>query len=244
MLRESLQTCLSALLATGMLLNCGCAADPGNPQAERAQDERKAMSAELEQKRQVRMQELGAMSVAELVAELHSEATRGVEPFNSMSFAEMVSRGETGASALKSELEGGERGSYLALLALRTLSPTDYDELDPALRTALLVDALASAETMNAWGLPNQYWEDAAKALIAEGSAASQALRPLLDDCRPAPLWGSEEVLASREYGYRLCDYAWALMLEIAGDQTEIPADPLERDRMLAKLKDPAREQD
>jgi hypothetical protein len=227
-------------LAASILLGWACTGGAGNDEATQAQEERMAMTAELEQKRQVRGEELRAMPADALADELDAEAARGVEPFNSTAYAEAVSRGEAAAPALKQRFEGGQRSSYLTLLALRSVSPPTYGEVDPTLRTGVLVDALAGAETFNAWGLPHQYWEDAAEALIAEGTTAAQALRPLLDDCRPAPLWGSEEVLASREYGYRLCDYALALIREIAGEDGDLPKDPAERDRLRAQLAGPS----
>jgi len=244
MLRRSLHGSLprrwQAVSAVCLLLSWGCAGSAGNDEATKAQDERMAMTAELETKRQAHQAELAAMSADALAGALDAEAARGVEPFNSMAYSEMVSRGEAVAQPLKARLESTAGASYLTLLALRAVSPPTYGELDPELRTRILVDALASAETMNAWGLPHQYWEDAGKALIAEGDTASKALRPLLDDCRPAPLWGSEEVLASREYGYRLCDYAWALMREIAGESGDVPKDPAVRDRLRAQMEGPA----
>jgi hypothetical protein len=49
-------------------------------------------------------------------------------------------------------------------------------------------------------------------------------------------MWGSEEVVESQRYGYRVCDYAWALLKAIRGEKVEVPTDPKERDRMIAEL--------
>lgn len=61
-------------------------------------------------------------------------------------------------------------------------------------------------------------------------------LRPLLEDKRSAPLWGSEEVAEFQRYQYRVCDYAWALIAEILNRKSVIPADPSARDQQIAAL--------
>jgi hypothetical protein len=46
-------------------------------------------------------------------------------------------------------------------------------------------------------------------------------------------MWGSEEVLESQRYGYRLCDYAWALIVAARGEQLTVPLTPQARDRLI-----------
>src|SRR5262249_13392171 len=69
----------------------------------------------------------------------------------------------------------------------------------------------------NAWGLPGYQFTNTAYALISLGEEAFAALKPLLDDQRPAPLSGSQDATTSAMYGNRICDYAWVLICEIRG---------------------------
>lgn len=199
-------------------------------------DEREQQVAALAQKRETHARELAAMDITRLAQELQAESIRGLEPFNSMSYSEAVRRGRDAAGQLAPLLRDSTRNSFLGLLAVRAADSTRYASLTPAFRVSVLVDALRNARTFNAWGLPHSYWEDAAKALIAEGRAADAALRPLLDDTRPAPVWGSEEVVESQRYGYRVRDYAWGILRAIRGEQGEIPTNPAARDSLIAAL--------
>jgi hypothetical protein len=187
--------------------------------------------------RQARESTLAVMDVPQLARELEQESRTGVEPFNSMPLRTLVARGRDVGAALRSLLTTPDRSSFLGLLALRRVDSTQYQAMEGRFRVAVLVDALQRATTFNAWGLPHLKWEEAAQALIGEGREAQAALRPLLEDCREAPMWGSEEVLESRRYGYRLCDYAWALMVSARGEQLSVPESPAERDRLISQVR-------
>jgi hypothetical protein len=191
---------------------------------------------ELAEKREAREKELESMTVAQLVNELQKDADRGTEPFNSMPYSELVSRGDRAASELHSLLRQADRSDFLSLLALRQMDSTLYLKLDPLFRVGVLVNALKMSEFFNAWGLPHLYWEDAAQAIIDEGRAAEDELKQLLDDQRPAPMWGSDEVIEYRMYSYRVRDYAWALLKEIRGEELDIPTDPKIRDELISDL--------
>lgn len=199
--------------------------------------EQAAQIEELARLRQARESTLAVMTVPQLAQELEQESRRGVEPFNSMPFRTLVGREPAAAQALRGLLVSPDRSSFLGLLAVRRMDSTQYRAVDQRFRIAVLIDALQGATYFNAWGLPHLSWEEAAQALIDEGQAAEPALRPLLEDCRPAPMWGSEEVLESQRYGYRLCDYAWALIVSARGEQLEVPEDPTERDRLIGELR-------
>ena len=186
--------------------------------------------------RQQRQAELGAMDVEQLAGELAKDSEKGVEPFNSMPFAEMVSRGREAAVALESQLVAHDRSSFLGLLALRAVDAATYAGLKPAFRVAVLVDDLRESTYFNAWGLPHLYWEDAGKALIDEGRTAVEPLTALLTDSRPAPMWGEEEVVEYQRYEYRVKDYAWALLRAISGHAGAIPVDASTRDTMINEL--------
>ncbi len=226
---------VTAALALVALLNGAC----GGPAETDEIDERTAKLAELAKKREGREGELAAMNVARLADELQKESERGVEAFNSMPYRELVSRDSEAASELKSLLSNETRASFLGLLALRQLDSSLYRELASSFRVSVLIDALRNSTYFNAWGLPHQYWEDAAKALIDEDQAAYEPLRALLDDKRPAPMWGSEEVFEYQKYSYRVCDYAWALLKAIQDEQVEIPVDTSLRDELMSSFESP-----
>jgi len=190
---------------------------------------------ELQSKREGRARQLKAMDVAQLARELEADSAKGREPFNSSSYREMVSRGQPGAAVLKPLLTRADRSSLLGLLALRATDQKQYQALAPQFRVDVLIDDLKNSKSFNAWGIPHMYWEDAAKTVIAEGPPVVPSLVPLLRDQRDAPLWGSKEVRIQRKYKYRVCDYAWALLNEIGHKKVEIPIDPAERDKLIAK---------
>jgi hypothetical protein len=203
---------------------------------ERAFKERAKQLKELQEKRNSRVKQLKAMDIGQLARELEAESKKDIEPFNSMSFTEMVSRGEKAGSKLKPLLTQPDDKSLLGLLALRKVSPSQYQSLDPAFRVRVLTEALRVSKYFNKWGLPHLYWEDAAKAIIAEGKEAERPLIALLQNTRDAPMWGSDEVVEYKKYKYRVCDYAWALLNEIRGKKMEIPTDPAERDKLISEI--------
>lgn len=224
----------AAVLALGsVLLLAGCGPVGGTPEPTDAQASQLDEFARL---RSAREAALAEMSVPELAAELEKESETRLEPFNSMAFREMVSRGEEAARELAGLIVAEDRKSLFGLLALGAMSEQVYQSLAPQLRISILVDALRTSEYFNTFGIPGQYWEDAAQAIIDEGTDAEKALTPLLDDKRSAPTWGEEEFARFEEYQYRVADYALALILAIRGDERPIPADPGERDQMITGL--------
>ena len=192
---------------------------------------------EAQQKRDARTKELKTMDVPRLAAELAKESQKGTEPFNSMTFTEMVTRGRDGATALAPLITQTDRSSLLSLLALRKMSKEDYQKLKPELRVAILTNSLKTQPYFNTFGMPHTRWEDAAKAIIEEGRAAEKPLLEMLTDHRDAPTWGSEQAMESNRYKYRVSDYAWALLNEIRGQKVQIPEDPAARDRLQSAMK-------
>jgi hypothetical protein len=175
------------------------------------------------------------MDVAQLARELEAESQTRLEPFNSLTYAEIIARGNSAAGALAPLITKADRSSLFALLALRQIGPEQYRQLRPDFRVSILVDALKRSEYFNTWGVPHLRWTDAAKAIIAEGQAAQRPLMALFSDKRPAPVWGGEEYAEYQRYRYRVCDYAWALLNEINGRKVAIPEDPAARDRLLTE---------
>lgn len=195
-------------------------------------DKRTAVLQDAQKKREARTQELKGMDVSRLAQELEKESQTRTEYFNSMAYKEMIARGRDAAGPLATLITKPDRSSSLGLLALSQIGPEQYRQLKPELRVAILVDALKTSEYFNTWGLPHLRWTDAAKAIIAEGEAATKPLTALLSDKREAPTWGSEEHAEFKKYKYRVCDYAWALLNEIGGRKVTIPEDPAARDRL------------
>ncbi len=180
--------------------------------------------------------EFRAMSVPDLVKRLEEDSVKSVEPFNSVAFRQVRTRGAGAGRELAGFVKKADRSSFLTLMGVYATSKEDYNRIDVALRAAILTDALRGSKHFNTWGLPHLYWEDAAKALIETGQAAEPALREMLKDSRDAPVWGSEEVHEYQRYKYRVKDYAWALLMEIRGTRTEIPPEPEARDRLIAQF--------
>ena len=229
---------IQSLCLIGMiLLGTGCklvSAPPAQNQEQVHQQETVVAGAQI--KREETVKQLKEMDVPQLAEQLASDSNRGLEPFNSLAFAEMVSRGENDAPALAAQLKQADHSSLLGLLALRKVSPENYRSLDANFRVTVLVDTLKTIKYFNTFGLPNVRWEDAAQAIIDEGDLATGALIPLLNDERPAPTWGSEDYTEYQTYKYRVKDYAWTLLLAIRKQQVEIPVDPAERDRLIEEF--------
>lgn len=191
-------------------------------QVEAGQEKKRAVEAEYK-----------AMQLPELVKRLETDSTKDVEPFNSLAYREAISRGASVGKELSASIKASDRTSFLTAMAVRNLNREAYDSLDPKLRAAILVDALRASKHFNTWGLPHLYWEDSAKAIVELGKTAAEPLKSLLPDKRPAPVWGSEEVMEYQKYQYRVCDYAWTLLMQIEGKKIEIPTDPRRRDELI-----------
>ena len=129
--------------------------------------------------------------------------------------------------------------SYQLLFALRQTKPALYQELPAAVRAQVLADALAHVRALNDWGYldpSGSHDGEAARALLALGAAAVAPLVPLLDDDRPAPLFGSEPAAMSSLYRYRRKDFAYRYIALLTGRHPEFDADPRERDAEIAHL--------
>jgi hypothetical protein len=225
----------------GVLLLCACAKEPPST-GKRPEGLSDQQLAALDAKRSAHEKELKAMNVENLVRELAAESRKGVEPFNSAAWREAVSRGAAIGPELQKLIAAGapEPTQLLAIVALHSVSVEDYRQLDPALRATVLADSLRDSKMFNTWGIPHLFWEEPARMIIEEGAAIEPQLRKLLQDQRPAPAWGSEGASTQKEFQYRVCDYAWALLNEIKGVKNEIPPDPKQRDAAMQLLLQPA----
>jgi len=221
-------TALSTML---ILLAMGCQKEPPE-KAKEMVDLTKSLKVKQEEKRA----ELKDMNIPQIVSRLETESSKGVEPFNSIAYQELVSRGAQIAPELKSLITKPDSTSLLSLLALREIDPGTYRTVDSTIRIQILINSLQTSEYFNAWGIPHLYWEPAAKAILEHGGAAVKALKPLLRDKRPAPVWGSEEVLEYQKYQYRVCDYAMALINTITETKIQIITDPRARDQIIDRM--------
>jgi hypothetical protein len=213
-------------------------AQPTNPEEKRTQFLREA-----EANRRTKIQALRLMKEPQLAEELRRESLEGKEPFNSMSYKELIRRKQQVSNTPFSSifLTSTDRASFLALLGLREISPSQYSGLPASFRVAILVDALVNAKSFNAWGLPHIRWQEAAEALIDEGNAARPALLALLSSTpvgrRDAPVLGLKSYDDYTKYHYRVRDYAWALLSDINGERpTAIPKEVNIRDQLIRDL--------
>lgn len=177
-------------------------------------------------------------SVAQMARpQIETESLRGVEFFNS-SYDSVALSAPGAAEALKATITEPNRRFFLSLLALRKVRKDLYDEVDPRLKTGILVDALNQSIYFNGWGLPHRALENpttplsnAAAALAELGAPAKQWLGRLLLQNRSAPLWGSEEV--ANKYRYRVADYALVFLLLIDNRQMTLPVRRAGRDSLI-----------
>ena len=176
---------------------------------------------------------LRSMTVEELTQSLREESNQGRELFNSRAYAEMLRRGAAVGEELQRTIQNSDREQLLSLLSLRSINEELYASLPAEQRVGILVNALRDSRYFNTWGLPHLHWEGAARILISEGEAAEARLSDLLQDKRPAPFWGDEEMMESQAYQYRVCDYAWAMLQEIRGMEVKLDPDPEARDRAI-----------
>ena len=177
------------------------------------------------------------MTVAELITELEKASMLGREPFNSPAFREIVKRKDA-AELLFNSIKESSQKEYFKLMALKKLNEGFYAKIPARISLAILTDALANSELFNAWGIPNFYWESSARAIIEFGSVSVPYLEKLLDDKRPAPVWGSEEAMIYEQYEFRVCDYALALLNAInQKEKILLPESTGTRDSLIASYK-------
>ena len=219
--------CFNIVLAAMMLLS---ACDkPSTPAQNKVQEEQESLNRKVAAKEESYKKK----TVAELISEMESVALKGKEPFNSLAFREAIRRRE-GAEQIFQSIQSKDQKEYFKLMALRQIGPELFKRLGCEVSAPVLTAALQKSVVFNAWGLPHLYWESSARALIECGPAAIPFLTPLLQDKRPAPVWGSEEALESEKYHYRVCDYAYALISEINNQKWTPPVRPEERDQAIA----------
>jgi len=178
------------------------------------------------------------MDVASLVSKLAEQSAAKLEPFNSPAYRELQGRTDVPAESLVSLINQTKNGNaILPLLLLRKLHNEQYLALPAEERAAVLTDALQNSKVFNTWGLPHRYLEDAADALIETGKSTAPALRRMLSDTRPAPVFGGQEYMEYKKYNYRLCDYALFFLEKIQGKADfKMPVSVTDRDQIIKAL--------
>ena len=213
----------------------GCAGKDQNPPLTPEQNAAKSKLEEQMQEAARTTQTYHAMDNATLLNHLLEQSKAQREPFNSLAYRELKTRTDVDPNALTAQVkENQNAGGLLPLLLLRKLHNKAYTDVPAATRAKVLTDALLASKTFNTWGLPGAYLEDASNAMIEAGRAAVPALKHMLGETRPAPLFGSKEAMLAQQYKYRLCDYALFFLKRIAGDaQFTLPNTQAERDPLI-----------
>lgn len=173
-----------------------------------------------------------------LLNKLVEQSKAQKEPFNSLAYRELKTRTNVDTKALAALVKQNvDADGLLPLLLLRKLDNQSYLAVPAEARAKILTDALANSKFFNTWGLPDFYLEDGSYAMIEAGKSAVPALRRMLSDTRPAPLFGSQEAMLSDEYKYRVCDYALFYLRKIGGDDTfQLPKTSPDRDVLIKQM--------
>jgi hypothetical protein len=176
-----------------------------------------------------------AMDNATLLNHLMEQSKALREPFNSLAYRELKTRTNVDPNALTALVKENQNAvGLLPLLLLRKLDNKAYMDVSAETRAKVLTDALQASKTFNTWGLPGVYLEDASNAMIEAGRSAVPALKRMLGETRPAPLFGSKEYMLAQQLKYRLCDYALFFLKRIEGDtQFKLPTTSEERDALI-----------
>jgi hypothetical protein len=229
------QTLFGSLILLAFFGATGCSAKhEETPQ----QIEQKSQLAEQDRLVAQTTQTYKAMDNAGLLKKLAEQSARKREPFNSLAYRELVTRKDVDAKQLVSMVNEKKNGdALLPLLLLRQLDEKTYAQLPVEVKASVLTDALQNSKTFNAWGIPNFYLEDASKALLECGKAAYPALRRMLSDKRPAPVYGGKLRMTSLRYGFRVCDYALFFLKNQQGQQNYVePTTAVERDALIKEM--------
>lgn len=228
-------TPLSMLLCIAI---AGCTStDKGNVLTDDQNKAKTRLESQMKEAAQTK-QAYHAMDNAALLTKLVEQSKAQTEPFNSPAYRELKGRTDVDSKSLVALMkDNGNAGGLLPLLLLRKLDNSSYLQVPAELRARILTDALQNSKYFNVWGLPNFYLEDASNAMIEVGKSAAPALKRMLADTRPAPVFGSQEYMVYKKYNYRLCDYALFFLKNI-GDNTKfrMPVSVPDRDAAIKEL--------
>jgi outer membrane murein-binding lipoprotein Lpp len=230
---KSLKTVFVSILLTVCLAHC--ASKEKSPQLTADQNAAKSRL-EAQMKETARTNETyRGMDNATLLTRLTEQSKALREPFNSLAYRELKTRTNLDPTALTKIVNANQNvGGLLPLLLLRRLDNRAYLDVSAETRGRVLTDALQASKTFNTWGLPGVYLEDASNAMFEAGVSTFPALKRMLAETRPAPLFGSKEYMLAQRYQYRLCDYALFFLKRIQGDaKFTLPMPVNERDALI-----------
>jgi hypothetical protein len=170
----------------------------------------------------------------QLASMLAEESAMGMPAESADSVRRARQLGSAAVPQLREELHGAR--ALLALEGIRAADPAAYEAIPIRERATIYARALHDAQIFNAWGLPGFSLTDTARAVIALGPPAIDALRPLLDDERSAPMFGSQDSTTASAWGNRVRDYAFVLIAEILGIAYSYDESPADRDGQIGGL--------
>jgi len=133
-----------------------------------------------------------------------------------------------------------DSSAFHLLLLLNEHHRSIYKELPKDVKAKVFCDALANTHFLNDWGSlgPTQSFDtNIAKLLIDLNSVALPFLYKMLDDKRPALLYGSEEATLSKLYKYRRADFAYRYIMLILAREPTFSISTTERDELIELLK-------
>ena len=133
-----------------------------------------------------------------------------------------------------------DHSAYHLLFALRRHALDAYRQVPNATKALVSADALGHQAYLNDWGYldpSGSHDGEAAQTLLQLGHDALPPLIPLLDDSRPASLFGSEQAALNSMYNYRRKDFAYRYLALLMGRQPAFDADPRARDAEIERFK-------
>lgn len=229
---------LGPALILGCICLAGCDTKSKNPATRESQDKAKTKLEDLQKIASQTAKTYREMDNATLVTKLAEQSVLKREPFNSLAYRELKDRKDVNSDSLVALIrERKNSDALLPLLLLRRLDERTYAQLPVDLRANVLTDALQQSKNFNTWGLPHLYLEEASKAMLECNQSAFPALKRMLSETRPAPVFGSKERMEYLRYKYRLCDYALFFLKKLQGDTKFVmPLSVEERDSLIKEM--------
>ncbi len=224
------------------MLTCLCLAGCGDrdksPALSQAQQTAKDKLESFQKMAAQTAQAYKSMDIPALLNKLAEQSAAKKEPFNSPAYRELKGRTDVPADSLVSLVNQTKNGNaLLPLLLLRKLHEKEYTAISPDERAAVLTDALQNSKTFNTWGMPGIYLEDASKAMLETGKSAYPALKRMLSDTRPAPVFGGQQHMVYEHYKFRVCDYALFFLEKMQGNENfRMPESVADRDTLIKKM--------
>jgi hypothetical protein len=171
-----------------------------------------------------------------MMFDLIAESTEGLSLMESKVLGREKLPDDEQKAAVDYILKHPDFTSYHLLFALKDRSEPAFDSIPASTRARVLCSALSNLKYLNDWGhLAVSPKEGLAmRALAATGDAALPCLKPLLEDRRPAPFFGSADATVAAQY--RRADFAYHAAARILNEKPVFAADSKDRDHEIARL--------